>query len=275
MTTATLIGVRTHPLASPVMGLVALTLLLGACSSGVDTTFGAPLAAQDNRPEDAEAYSEAIRSVAQRCGLSDAETFDLVTSSRDSLADDGNGTGPTARSVLGALLADNGEIAGATVTCDGVLLAPSTTTTRPVPTTPTGGTVDRTAACRPLAEPLPAGAPTFTIPPGPPPTALVTEDLVVGEGPEVAANDTITVNYVGVSCSTGQIFDDSYGRGAPATFTLAGLIEGWQQGIPGMRVGGQRLLVVPPELGYGASGRPPQILGNETLVFLVSVEAIG
>ena len=146
---------------------------------------------------------------------------------------------------------------------------PPTSTTPPVANTVAPGT-----PCVPLADPLPAGAPTFEVPVGPPPADLVTEDLVIGEGAEVPAGATVTLNYVGVSCSTGLIFDDSYSRGEPATFPLTNLIQGWQDGIPGMRVGGQRLLVIPPDLGYGASGRPPQILGNETLIFLVSVEGV-
>lgn len=146
---------------------------------------------------------------------------------------------------------------------------PPTSTTLPVANTVAPGT-----PCVPLADPLPAGAPAFEVPVGPPSADLVTEDLVIGEGAEVPAGATVTLNYVGVSCSTGLIFDDSYSRGEPATFPLTNLIQGWQDGIPGMRVGGQRLLVIPPDLGYGASGRPPQILGNETLIFLVSVEGV-
>ena len=152
----------------------------------------------------------------------------------------------------------------------------TSTSAPPVTSTPPDGsqTVAPGTPCVPLAVPLPEGAPAFEIPLGPPPADLVTEDLVIGDGAEVPAGATVTLNYVGVSCSTGQIFDESYGRGAPATFPLSGLIQGWQDGIPGMRVGGQRLLVIPPDLGYGPEGRPPQILGNETLIFLVSLEGI-
>lgn len=153
----------------------------------------------------------------------------------------------------------------------------TTTSTAPAPTTAPAGsdTVAPGTPCVPLAEPLPAGAPAFEVPVGPPPADLVIEDLVIGEGEEIGPDATVTINYVGVSCSTGLIFDDSYSRGAPASFALSGLIQGWQDGIPGMRVGGQRLLVIPPDLGYGPVGRPPQILGNETLVFLVAAEGLG
>ncbi len=65
----------------------------------------------------------------------------------------------------------------------------------------------------------------------------MTEDLVIGDGAEVSPGATVTLNYVGVSCSTGTIFDDSYSRGEPATFPLANLIQGWQDGIPGMKEG--------------------------------------
>jgi peptidylprolyl isomerase len=144
-------------------------------------------------------------------------------------------------------------------------LAPGATTTVPDVVSP--GT-----DCVALAEALPPGAPTFEIPVGPPGDELTVDDLVVGTGDEVKAEDTVTLHYVGVNCSTGTIFDSSYTRGEPATFPLDGLIRGWQLGIPGMKVGGERLLVIPPDLGYGAQGRPGSIPGNETLVFFVAVE---
>jgi len=158
----------------------------------------------------------------------------------------------------------------ATTTAPQPTEAPATTTPPP----PTAGAVAPGTPCVPLAEDLPPGTPPFEIPVGVPSDELVTEDLVVGEGPAVAAGDTVTINYIGVSCSTGQIFDSSYGRGQPATFALGGLIQGWQEGIPGMQVGGQRLLVIPPDLGYGPVGSPPRIAGNETLIFLVELEEI-
>jgi peptidylprolyl isomerase len=125
--------------------------------------------------------------------------------------------------------------------------------------------------CVPLADPLPAGAPDVPVKVGPPPAQLVTEDLKAGTGATVGANDTVTVNYIGVSCSTGKIFDSSYSRNQPATFPLSGVIKGWTVGIPSMKVGGQRLLGIPPSQGYGASGQPPTIAPNETLWFVVEV----
>lgn len=130
--------------------------------------------------------------------------------------------------------------------------------------------------CVALADPLPEGAPEFTIPEGPPPTELVIEDLVEGTGEEVPEGATIKANYVGVSCSTGKIFDDSYSRGEPTEFSLNGVIAGWTEGIPGMKVGGQRLLVIPPDQAYGDSPPSPDIAPGETLVFLVEpTEVVG
>jgi peptidylprolyl isomerase len=125
--------------------------------------------------------------------------------------------------------------------------------------------------CVAVTSPLPTGAPAVPVQTGPPPTKLVTKDIKVGTGAVVKANATVTVNYVGVSCSTGVIFDSSYKDGGPATFPLSGVIPGWTQGIPGMKVGGERLLGIPPSLGYGASGQPPSIAPNETLWFVVEV----
>lgn len=128
--------------------------------------------------------------------------------------------------------------------------------------------------CVGVSGDLPPGAPAVPVRKGPPPAELVTEDLKLGEGPPVAANATISVHYIGVSCSTGKIFDSSYSRNQPATFPLNGVIPGWQDGIPGMKVGGQRLLGIPPEQGYGAQGRPPDIAPDETLWFVVEVVGV-
>jgi peptidylprolyl isomerase len=139
----------------------------------------------------------------------------------------------------------------------------STTTTAPLPSV-------SGKPCLPLADPLPAGAPNVPVKVGPPPTALVSEDLKPGDGAVVTAANTLTVNYIGVSCSTGKIFDSSYTTGQPASFPLANVIQGWQQGLAGMKVGGQRLLGIPPALAYGSSGRPG-IAPDETLWFVVDV----
>ena len=147
-----------------------------------------------------------------------------------------------------------------------VATSPSTTTAEPEPLESAAG-----KPCVPVSDPLPEGAPAVPVKVGPPPTALVTEDLKPGTGAVVAAGQTLTVNYIGVSCSTGKIFDSSYGTGEPATFPLTNVIPGWQEGIPGMKVGGQRLLGIPPEMAYGDEGGGTDIAPGETLWFVVEV----
>jgi peptidylprolyl isomerase len=103
------------------------------------------------------------------------------------------------------------------------------------------------------------------------PSELVSEDLVVGDGPEIAAGATASVQYVGVSWSTGREFDASWDRGQPFGFPVGAgrVIAGWDQGVVGMRAGGRRLLVIPPHLGYGDRGAGGVIAPGETLVFVV------
>jgi peptidylprolyl isomerase len=124
--------------------------------------------------------------------------------------------------------------------------------------------------CVAVSGPLPAGAPAVPVKVGPPPTELISEDLKVGDGAVVTADNTLSVNYIGVSCSTGKIFGSSYTDGHPANFPLSNVIPGWKQGLPGMKVGGTRLLGIPPALGYGAAGRPG-IAPDETLWFVIEV----
>jgi peptidylprolyl isomerase len=125
--------------------------------------------------------------------------------------------------------------------------------------------------CVKVSEPLPPGAPNVGVKEGPPPTSLIKEDIKEGTGATVAAGDTVKANYIGVSCSTGKIFDSSYSRGQAAEFSLAQVIKGWTDGIPGMKVGGQRLLGIPADQAYGAEGRPPTIAPNESLWFVVEI----
>ena len=117
--------------------------------------------------------------------------------------------------------------------------------------------------------------PSITLPDGPPPEGLELVDLVEGDGEEAPEGGTVTVHYSGVSWTNGGAgFDSSFGR-QPLTFPLAGVIAGWQQGIPGMKVGGRRLLVIPPELGYGSNSPTPAIAANDTLVFVVDLLRVG
>ena len=117
--------------------------------------------------------------------------------------------------------------------------------------------------------------PEVTIPDGRPPKKLVTEDLVVGTGAEAQPTSTVFVHYVGVAYSTGEEFDTSWDDGAPARFSLLGVVPGFQRGIAGMKVGGRRRIVIPPHLGYGDNPRPGGPIGpGETLGFVVDLHAV-
>lgn len=99
------------------------------------------------------------------------------------------------------------------------------------------------------------------------------EDLIVGDGQEVEAGATVTAHYVGVSWIHRKEFDASWG-GDPATFPLDQVVKGWTIGIPNMKVGGRRLLVIPPFLGYGPDTRDPSAIAvNDTLVFVIDLTA--
>jgi peptidylprolyl isomerase len=103
-------------------------------------------------------------------------------------------------------------------------------------------------------------------------TELVITDEVEGGGDEVTTGATVTAHYVGVSASTGSQFDASWDRGAPISFPLDGVIQGWSQGLLGMKVGGRRTLVIPGHMAYGANPPPGAgIAPNETLVFTVDL----
>jgi peptidylprolyl isomerase len=115
-------------------------------------------------------------------------------------------------------------------------------------------------------------APTIGAPSGTPPATLVTKDIIVGTGAEALPTSTMTVHYTLMTWSNGALVESSWNGGSPATFPLSNVIVGWQEGIPGMKVGGRRLLVIPPDIGYGAQGSGP-IGPNETLIFVV--DAIG
>lgn len=108
---------------------------------------------------------------------------------------------------------------------------------------------------------------------GPAPTELVITDLVVGTGAQAEPGATVDVHYVGVEFDSGEQFDASWDRGESISFPLAGLIAGWQEGIPGMKVGGRRQLVIPPELAYGPAGGGHRLSGK-TLVFVIDLLAV-
>jgi peptidylprolyl isomerase len=110
---------------------------------------------------------------------------------------------------------------------------------------------------------------------GDPPSTLVSQDIVKGTGATAEAGDHVTVRYVGVRFRDGQQFDASWDRKPNSfDFPLGGgqVIQGWDKGIVGMKVGGRRQLTIPPDLAYGAQGFPPDILPNETLIFVVDLK---
>ncbi|MCA1691997.1 MAG: FKBP-type peptidyl-prolyl cis-trans isomerase [Acidimicrobiales bacterium] len=120
--------------------------------------------------------------------------------------------------------------------------------------------------------------PTVDVPQGEqPPTDLVIEDMVVGDGPEATVGQNVEVHYVGVAWSTGEEFDSSWNRRSPFSFMLGQgrVIKGWDKGVAGMKVGGRRKLVIPPDLGYGRAGAAGAIKGGETLVFVVDLLEVG
>lgn len=141
---------------------------------------------------------------------------------------------------------------------------------------PEAGSTQASVPTTPKPPPALAQKPTVTLPSGPAPTKLTTKDLVQGTGQTVKPGQTVTVNYVGVLYKTGKEFDSSWKTGQPATFplTAGGVIQGWVQGIPGMKVGGRRELIIPASLAYGKAGRPPTIPANSPLVFVVDLLSI-
>jgi len=124
----------------------------------------------------------------------------------------------------------------------------------------------------PTSGPL-ATEPKVTPPSGPAPSKLVVKDLITGTGTEAKAGQNVTVNYVGVLYNGGKVFDASWKRKEPFTFALgkAQVITGWDQGVPGMKVGGRRELIIPAALAYGAKGSPPSIPPNAPLVFVIDL----
>ena len=115
--------------------------------------------------------------------------------------------------------------------------------------------------------------PTVTIPQEAPPAELVKTDIIVGTGDEAVKGKNVSVHYVGVAWSNGKEFDASWNRGDAFEFRLGAgqVIQGWDDGVAGMKVGGRRQLIIPPEMGYGSRGAGGVIKGGETLVFVVDL----
>jgi len=163
--------------------------------------------------------------------------------------------------------------------------ATTTTTTTTGPTTTTTSvagsttTVPPAIGAIPAADLSPAGtagkAPTVVVPPGSPPTQLESADLITGTGPAAKTGDSLTVQYVLATYSSRKTVQSSW-TSQPFTFTLGqGVIQGWDEGVVGMKVGGRRELIVPPSLGYGSTAQGAGIAANDTLVFIIDLVKIG
>lgn len=167
--------------------------------------------------------------------------------------------------------AKTGTKSSAQTSSDATTTSSSTSTsTQDLPATPKGKAVPVSNATDV------AHKPKIAKPTGDPPALLVSKDFVVGKGPAAKAGDTVSVQYVGKSFSDGKQFDASWDRGGPPfDFPLGAgqVIKGWDQGVIGMKAGGRRELVIPPDLGYGPQGTNG-IAGNETLVFVIDVKKI-
>jgi peptidylprolyl isomerase len=138
--------------------------------------------------------------------------------------------------------------------------------------TPAAGEVEVASISKDLEK-----KPEIAKPDGEPPAELQKTDIVKGKGKAAKAGDTVSVQYVGNSWSTGTQFDASWDRGQePFEFPLGAgqVIPGWDQGVAGMKPGGRRLLVIPPDLAYGAQSPSPDIAPNETLIFVVDLEKV-
>ncbi len=114
------------------------------------------------------------------------------------------------------------------------------------------------------------------MPNGPPPKQLEIKEIEKGSGALAKAGDEVLVQYVGVGYESEEEFDSSWSRNEPFPLALGagGVIPGWEKGIEGMKVGGRRELIIPPNLAYGPEGRPPSIGPNETLIFVIDLLAV-
>ena len=118
--------------------------------------------------------------------------------------------------------------------------------------------------------------PVIEAPDEPPPAELEVEDIIEGDGAAAKEGDTLSVEYVGVLYDTGAEFDSNFGTGSPFQVQLGagGVIPGWDEGLVGMKEGGRRQLIIPPELAYGPQGQPPDIPPNSTLIFQIDLVSV-
>lgn len=142
---------------------------------------------------------------------------------------------------------------------------------------PSGGATQASVPTTPKVPPAIATKPTVTPPSDCNPKALVKKDLITGTGQTAQPGQTVTVNYVGILCKGGKEFDSSWQRNQPFTTALStgSVIPGWVEGIPGMKIGGRRELVIPANLAYGKAGSGSTIPPNSTLVFVVDLISVG
>jgi peptidylprolyl isomerase len=156
--------------------------------------------------------------------------------------------------------------------CGGAEKPPTAAATPSATPTPIIEKVRDTTTPPPVVTPSGRAEPRVQVPKGAPPARLVVRDLDRGTGPEAAPGKTLAVDYKGVHFDGGEPFDSSWSTGQPFEFVLgaAQVIKGWDQGLRGMRVGGRRELVVPPELAYGDHGQG-SIGPDETIVFVVDL----
>jgi peptidylprolyl isomerase len=169
---------------------------------------------------------------------------------------------------------------GSSSATPGVQLAPGAGLTADTTTVASAASTSSTtaSATSTSSTPLPAALstkPKVVIPSGPPPKTLEIKDLIKGTGPAATAASTVNVQYVGELYKGGKQFDASWndGSGQPVSLPLSGVIKGWQQGIPGMKVGGRRELIIPASLGYGSAAQA-KIPANSTLVFVIDLHGV-
>jgi len=175
-----------------------------------------------------------------------------------------------------------GKDEGDTATVPSEPAAPATSVPSETATTAT-----ETAPARTVTAAPPAGGrltiskdlskkPAIPKPTGTPPSKLVVQDVVKGSGPSAKSGDPVQVQYVLASFATGQELEASWDGGQPFSFPLGGgqVIPGWDQGVVGMKKGGRRTLIIPPDLAYGPTGQG-SIGPNETLVFVIDLLKVG